>query len=323
MQELAARLQPVSEKLRAFQQPSVSAVAGEAHVAFILMITLVALWPDTNLALCFITGFRTMGLIAVSGVFPMCVPSGLNTPSALLRTAGTYHDKLTAVCRPHPDVEALLEACEKDRGPGGASALLPRQHWDNLYGRNGWRTVPRFPVEQWNGTRACDNGRAGGQNDAQLVQDCLVLNGAMQPVRVVRRIATLAEPEKVDLAAEGHKMQTGGDDLPRAYRKIPVAPEDLMFNIVALAVWVGDSAEWRFQQVFGNLFGYASAVANFSRASLFLQGAPRRLLAIMVSMFFDDASVQDFEAAGSEAQSQLQSSGPSAAGRTTRIGRSP
>ena len=89
-------------------------------------------------------------------------------------------------------------------------------------------------------------------------------------------------------------LETGGEDSPDAYRWCPVDPEDQ------------DSAgEWLFQEVFGSLFGMSSAVMNFNRWPRFLQAVARRWLCLLVSIYFDDASLLDLASAKGVGQRHL------------------
>ena len=72
-------------------------------------------------------------------------------------------------------------------------------------------------------------------------------------------------------------------------RWIPVGAEDLNVNIVA--VLHKEREEW--QEVWGHLFGFASAVLKFNRWPRFLQAVMRRILAMLFAMYFDDATLQD------------------------------
>ena len=55
----------------------------------------------------------------------------------------------------------------------------------------------------------------------------------VQPVLHLRLLESSAKEQGVDLAAEGHEAQTGGEDMPHAYRYTPVAPEDLCTTVLA------------------------------------------------------------------------------------------
>ena len=49
--------------------------------------------------------------------------------------------------------------------------------------------------------------------------------------------------------------------------------------------------------VFALLFGFRASVANFSRLSKFYEAVGRRIAFLVMTMFYDDASLQDLSCA--------------------------
>eukprot|EP00971_Amphidinium_carterae_P092853 1838623-Amphidinium_carterae.1 len=88
--------------------------------------------------------------------------------------------------------------------------------------------------------------------------------------------------------------------MPDAYRHVPVHPDHLHTNIVA--VQHPNTHQWHFRCVFAMLFGFASAVIQFSRWSSWIEAVSRRLLHVMLSMYVDDASLMDVSTAKGESQ---------------------
>jgi hypothetical protein len=62
-------------------------------------------------------------------------------------------------------------------------------------------------------------------------------------------------------------------------------------NIVA--VWDPSTGEPRYQEIFGHVFGKSAAVINFHRLQRLLTSVLRRWLALLVSFYYDDATLQD------------------------------
>ena len=80
----------------------------------------------------------------------------------------------------------------------------------------------------------------------------------------------------------------------------PVRPEDAAGCVVAF--W---HHEWKcpaFQIYSGMLFGLPLAVTAFNRFSKLCEMLVRRLLAVLYSMYFDDANFQDWGSAQGSAQ---------------------
>ena len=125
---------------------------------------------------------------------------------------------------------------------------------------------------------------------------------AVNPGLICRTFVRIARKLNIDISKLG--FETGGEDMPDAYLICPVAEEDLPFNIVELPP--GCLGEDRmFIIVYAMLFGFRSSVTNFTRFSVLFQSLGRRLLAVVVSMFYDDASIQDFASAKGAAQKCL------------------
>ena len=74
-------------------------------------------------------------------------------------------------------------------------------------------------------------------------------------------------------------------DLIDAYRQVPVSCRDLCLNIVA--IWVAQEG-WRFLQMIGSLFGFASSVVNFCRLPALCVAMSIRFMSVPACAFFDD-----------------------------------
>ena len=66
--------------------------------------------------------------------------------------------------------------------------------------------------------------------------------------------------------------------------------------------------EWQYQEVWGRLFGFSSAVLNFNRWPRFLQAVTRRVLGIMFAMYIDGAAFQDVSSAKGSGQDVVRKS---------------
>ena len=81
-----------------------------------------------------------------------------------------------------------------------------------------------------------------------------------------------------------------GEDLPSAYRWVPAVPEEARYNVVAVFDVVED--EWKYQILYGHVFGKGAAVNNFHEVVTFLQAVARRWVMLLLSMYFNDATIQ-------------------------------
>ena len=95
-------------------------------------------------------------------------------------------------------------------------------------------------------------------------------------------------------------LETGGEDMPDAYRWVPAHPGEGALNVVA--TWCPASRAWVFQEMYGQVFGRAAAVINFHRVQRILVAMVRRWLLVLCTMDYDDASLMDLVAARGRGQ---------------------
>jgi hypothetical protein len=161
------------------------------------------------------------------------------------------------------------------------------------FGRRRWCSNPRFSITQSSGKiRPIDNGRASGASDATTYGEKLVLCNILHPAICAKLVSEeaplcVSAPQRLDL-------EVGGEDLPDTYRHIPASPADHDVNIVAVKK---PNGRVFFQIIFGLLFGHSGAVMSFNRWSKFLEAVARRVLSLMVALYYDDANIVDLKVA--------------------------
>ena len=189
---LSSRCEKLTAVLRRHQPPTVRAVAGDVHIGLIAVLVVLTCWPDRSLALRFVQGFRIVGQLEVSGVFPEVLPEACDSKDDLLRDAD--HANAT-ILKPREDDAAsvLLEAAEKDRAAGRASKLLRKCDLDAKWGKGKWRTARRFSLVQGDKVRPIDDAKLGGQNNATTFSEKIVLCSPGQPVLDARALVQAAE----------------------------------------------------------------------------------------------------------------------------------
>ena len=289
--ELSMRCEPLGEHLRRRQPPSVAKIACRVHVGLIAVLVLVMGWPDWRLPSRFLDGFQVVGTLERTHIFEEQsleppIPKSELLANSLSLIASIETDK------PHEEIDFIWESCQKEHTKGFGSDLMPREHFDQVYGRGSWSPIPAFCVVQSCGKkRRIDNGRRGGQNAATTYSEKSRLCSAFQPGLHVRLIHEEADRAGVDLKAEGIQLESGGEDLPDAFRSIPCRPEDLDINIVAARD--PDTLEVHYQQIYAMVFGLSSAVIQFGRWSKFLECLGRRVLALLWAMYVDDGTLTD------------------------------
>jgi hypothetical protein len=165
--------------------------------------------------------------------------------------------------------------------------------------------LPTFDHEQANGShRRIDNGKKSKHNKATAYSEDLSVCDALQPaihVKLYVETALHLGVTKEELARD--KMESGTEDMPSAYRWMPTRPCEQHLNIVASFDW--ELQGWRYQLVWGCLFGLSSAVMVFNPWPRFLTAVMRRWLFMLSEMFFDDATLQDLAVAKGRGQRQV------------------
>jgi hypothetical protein len=145
------------------------------------------------------------------------------------------------------------------------------------------------------------DAKRGGHNIASAADEKLDLVTPLHPLLHARAFYEAAKRLKVPEQVLGRlQLESGGEDMPDAYNWCPVTPGDLCVNVQGL--FNPHEGTWMYQEFWGNLFGFINAVINFNRVPRFMQAVARRWLAIMLGMYFDDASIQDINSGQGQAQ---------------------
>lgn len=293
--ELADRCAPLTTQLRQFQPPSVKRIAGNVNLGLVAVLVILMAWPDWKLPQRFVEGFQVVGELELSHVWePQALPPPLPKPD-LLAASRRLIASVEAE-RPQEEIAFIWDSCLKEQAKGFAGEPLPRAAFDKRYGIGGWSPVPAFCIEQSCGKkRRIDNGKRGGQNNATAYSEKARMCSAFQPGLHARLVREEAVALGIDVAREELHLETGGEDLPDAFRSIPCRPEDLDINIVAARC--PDNNVMMYQQVEAMLFGFSSAVVGFGRWSRFLESLGRRVLALLWSMYVDDGNLTDGDVA--------------------------
>ena len=298
LRELSSRCRPLTEALIRWQSPSVHSVAGGIHVGLVAVLCILARWPDRHLAQRFVTGFAISGILERTGIYEEAAPADILDPELLFAGAGDLLRELSRQ-KLSEDAQFLRDACKKEHARGWAGPLVSKREIDAMFGVGRWAPIPTLVVTQSSGKkRPIHNGRKGGHNDCTAYAESMSMCSAFQPAVDARVLAEEADSRGVP--AEKLQLQSGGDDMPDAFRSIPVLPDHLPLNVAAVR---GPDGEWSFQSSWAMLFGFSASVLQFDRWSAFIEAVARRLCMLPWSMYVDDGHLTDLllaEAAGQE-----------------------
>jgi hypothetical protein len=185
----------------------------------------------------------------------------------------------------------LWQECLNYLERGTADPPLPRCKMDAKWGRGRWLPLPRFQILQASGKkRPIDDGSKNEHNDMVRYSGTLDCPTPTHPVIQLRALVSLEVgygPAWQELRVPGPEgprpleAETGTEDMPDAYRFVPIKPSELAQNVVA--VWDPATGEPRYQEIFGHVFGKSAAVINFHRLQRLLTSVLRRWLALLVA----------------------------------------
>ena len=153
---------------------------------------------------------------------------------------------------------------------------------DIKYGVGQWRPIHRFVVHQADGkVRVIDDGRRGGQNAAsRMVETIRCISVDFVPTLCAAFERLVAWPYQANGWSDDWLETTmGTDDLPDAFRGVPLHPEDQRATVVS--VWSPTSQAWEFVEMFGCPFGLGSVVLTFNRFPALMVAMTRRCIFFM------------------------------------------
>ena len=195
--------------------------------------------------------------------------------------------------RPGKDDYVILEKSMEDAKKGFATQPMSHEELVNHLRGGEFRLIRRFVITQSTGKqRIIDDAAAGGQSEVSTDENILGFCNALQPAHHLAALAS--ELVERDMPwPKDEAVKSGGEDWPDAYRYTPMRPEESRACVVVW--WHPGKGTPVFQIYHGLLFGLPNAVTSFNRWSKFAQALVRRLLMMLFSMYFDDATMQDWE----------------------------
>ena len=161
------------------------------------------------------------------------------------------------------------------------------------------RLIPRCVIQQSSGKqRIIDNAHTGGQSAFSSESNRLVLCSALRPAQHASLAVSALGFDRAKEVLQHDSLEGGGEDWPNAYRSCPMSADESRACVVC---W--HHREWgvpAYQLYTGLLFGLPLAVTSFNRYSSEALG--RRLLFLLVSLYFDDAHVTDWSSSKGSGQ---------------------
>ena len=301
LHELSERLQPISAYIRSQQPPTLAGVNPHIHFALLALLLAMSHWPDTSLMQHFFEGFPAIGTIPTYGIWQAKLTNYVDYGD-IFKTAKADAEQLLRTLTISEDQRVILDAGDKDEAAGWCTAEMTLQQLQAM--GQPFRLLKRFVITQASGKkRVIDDAASGGQSffsqDSNQLQFC----SAVQPCHHLQALVQACEAVLGPWSEYGAPVSTFGEDLPDAYRKIPMFPPHSWACVVAYSKDV--AAQPRFRRYHSMLFGLPLAVTAFNRLSFLCQSLSRRFLAILCSFYYDDATAQDWSDLAQTTQMQL------------------
>ena len=299
MKELKHRWRSVTTRIRKMQPKSVWQVTRTRDAGMIGLLVILLHWPDVSYAYHMLVGFPAVGYAPWCQVFS-AKPAQRVELSYVLEGGAEKAIEIINRMRPGADDDFITEKSEEDCSKGWST---PPMSWDELLSatqHRGCRLIRRFAITQSSGKkRVIDDAADGGQSETSEDANKLRLCNALQPAHHLTILRQELAKQRKSLP-DDELIHTGTEDWPDAYRLTPMDPDDAEACVVTY--WHAQRQEPVFQIYSGMLFGLPLAVTAFNRYPKFCEAVVRRYLAVMYTMYFDDATLQDWASLGGSGQ---------------------
>eukprot|EP00435_Cladocopium_sp_Y103_P010075 s1670_g2.t1 len=278
----------LEEALAAWRVESAHHVASSKRPGFVATLTVLLQWPDLFQAQCLVRGYPIVGTIAPTGLFRPILPREIDSLDDWVADAEAIIDALVK-SRPPRAVDDILAQTIAEQEKGFCSQFYSRSAIDARFGPGQWRPLERFAITQADQKiRMIDNARRTEHNAHTSMPETIftVSIDMIASVAAALGSALQLSPD-VDTQAKFPwlSLRLGTDDLPDAYRGLPVHPDHQRFSIVA--VYVPEQG-WRFTILWGLAFGLESAVVSFNRFPQLGIAIARRCTLSLAAAYFDD-----------------------------------
>ena len=298
LEELSSRWQGVTHHLRQFQAPPVASATAGRHLGLIGLLMVLVDWPDPAFMEHLIFGFPSIGYSPHIPCFNS-QPAEWIEPTAWQAASEENFHATVRTLQPSEFDAAIVEAGDKDEQLGFCAPPMSLDEVKQL--NRPVKLIRRFCIQQPGGKlRVIDDAAASGQSALSSDANKLDLCSSIQPGIHVRLLRQALHRHQGEFDFQSDDFETGGEDLPHAYRSVPVRPDDSWAFLVAYWNPITYAVECR--RYYGLLFGLPLAVTSFNRWPRFLQSLFRRLGLVLCSMYFDDLTVQDLQSSKGSAQ---------------------
>ena len=300
LRELKRRWAKISTVLRSYQPPEIQRVTSQRDLGLTSLLIILVSWSDTGYPFGLIRGLPAVGFAPHYGIFPQQEAD----PTPFQEVLGQWQQHNATILhqlKPGKHDDVLLAQSMADTEKGFCSPPMDRADLLKFIHGAPHRLIPRCIITQSSGKqRIIDNADTGGQSATSSDSNKLVLCSPFRPAQQIALVLQQMDSAHIALAAHTDAWQSGGEDWPDAYRHSPMGREESYGCIVTW--WHQEWQQPAFQVYAGLLFGLPLAVTSFNRYSRLVEALGRRLCGILVSMYFDDASIVDWQSSAGSGQ---------------------
>lgn len=229
---VATAVQPLEAWLDTQRSASSQQVASSKKPGFCAIMAILLHWPDLCLGEEIVQGFPIVGTLAQSGVFRHVSSSAPPDWESWLGEAAEHAiSKIlhSGAPRYHEDI---LEVTQDEQRKAFCSPFYTKLELDDRFGVGQWRPMERFMILQADGKkRVIDNARKSLHNThTELFETIHTVS-----VDFVAAVASMISHRSADEDEfpEWIQLRLGTDDLPDAYRGVPVNDAHQRFSVVA------------------------------------------------------------------------------------------
>ncbi|CAL1129060.1 unnamed protein product [Cladocopium goreaui] len=304
--QVCTALLPLDDELRKFRVHSAVKVAAGKRPAVLAFLTVILRWPDLQQPLQMLQGYPIVGALEPSGVFRSITAREALPKEEWLGDAAVAAVERIESSRPPRFAERIYAATVLEQQKQFCSPFLTKRCMDERFGVGQWRPLQRFLIVQPDGKeRVIDNARKTLHNSSTAMMETIYTVHLDFIPAVIKQLAhrlQVTSPGDWSVFHPWAHFRLGTDDLPDAYRGLPVCPEHLPYS--AVAVWVPQQG-WRYTILWGLAFGLESAVVSFNRLPQLGIAATRRCLYGLAAAYFDDELAVEVVAAADISQQAL------------------
>ena len=286
--QLGSALARLEDALEVYRSPSSRQVASSKRPGLMAFLTSLLRWPDWQQPRHLLQGYPIVGELEPSGIFrSITAREGLPLQEWLGPPAEAAIYRIERSPPPR-FAERILEATKQEQDKGYCSPFFTKADLDKKFGRGCWRPLERFLLQQHNKDRVIDNARKTLHNCSTSMWETILTISLDFVPAVVRQLCQrmqVTTPQQWHAECPWLDFRLGTEDLPDAYRGLPVCDRHLPFSVVA--VYIPEQG-WRYTILYGLAFGLESAVVSFNRLPMFGVSVARRCLYALCACYFDD-----------------------------------